>query len=215
MDGNPGPTLPRRTFQPLLNTQTGRLAPLSLSRFNRMVQWLPNACRSRSGLIRQKYLAAAFQFSVHIAHMNIRRGEIIGRRVGEQPKEDAEHFILCPACNGWIDCRDLCQVREHAGPLPNPRQGSDELKRDGPMARKKSKPSRATRPAERAGFATWKESAAAALEREHNANPAAIPERLGDVSAARCWSRQAGWREAANHAETQIQPVKGRSSPVR
>jgi hypothetical protein len=28
--------------------------------------------------------------------------------------------IRCPACNGWIDCRDLAQVFEHEGPLPHP-----------------------------------------------------------------------------------------------
>jgi hypothetical protein len=54
--------------------------------------------------------------------MTIRRGEIIGKRFGEQPKDEAEHFILCPACDGWIDCRDLGQVFEHTGPLPHPGQ---------------------------------------------------------------------------------------------
>ena len=27
-----------------------------------------------------------------------------------------------PACNGWIDCRDLGQVFEHEGLLPHPAQ---------------------------------------------------------------------------------------------
>jgi uncharacterized C2H2 Zn-finger protein len=35
---------------------------------------------------------------------------------------EAEHFVRCPACGGWIDCRDLAQVFEHEGPLPRPAQ---------------------------------------------------------------------------------------------
>ena len=54
--------------------------------------------------------------------MTVRRGEITGKRVGEQPKDETEHFIQCPACDGWIDMRDLGQVVEHAGPLPHPSQ---------------------------------------------------------------------------------------------
>jgi hypothetical protein len=48
------------------------------------------------------------------------------------------------------------------------------------MARKKDdpKPSRATQSAGQVDYATWKASAAAALEREHNSNPDAIPPRL-------------------------------------
>jgi hypothetical protein len=52
----------------------------------------------------------------------ISRGTIVGRRVGDPPESEAEHFIQCPACNGWIDCRDLGQVFEHEGPLPHPLQ---------------------------------------------------------------------------------------------
>jgi hypothetical protein len=51
--------------------------------------------------------------------MRIRRGEIIGRRVGKQPANETEHFIRCD-CGGWVDCRDLGQVLEHVGPLPHP-----------------------------------------------------------------------------------------------
>jgi hypothetical protein len=36
--------------------------------------------------------------------------------------KEQEHFIKCPACGGWIDCRDLGQVFEHEGPLPHPAQ---------------------------------------------------------------------------------------------
>ena len=54
--------------------------------------------------------------------IGIRRGEYIGRRVGEPPRDEAEHLIKCPSCGGWIDCRDLVQVFEHEGPLPPPAQ---------------------------------------------------------------------------------------------
>jgi hypothetical protein len=50
------------------------------------------------------------------------RGTYFGRSVGEQPTDEAEHFIRCPGCGGWIDCRDLGQVFEHEGPLPHPPQ---------------------------------------------------------------------------------------------
>jgi hypothetical protein len=54
----------------------------------------------------------------------IPRGTYFGRPIGAQPKDEAEHFIRCPACNGWIDCRDLgdaCKARrnllEHCEPF--------------------------------------------------------------------------------------------------
>jgi hypothetical protein len=53
---------------------------------------------------------------------DIPRGTIFGRRVGDPPKSEAEHFIRCPACGGWIDCRDLGQVLEHEGRLPHSAQ---------------------------------------------------------------------------------------------
>jgi hypothetical protein len=52
----------------------------------------------------------------------LRRGEIIGRRVGGEPATEAEHFMKCPVCGGYIDMRDLAQVMEHQGPLPHPAQ---------------------------------------------------------------------------------------------
>jgi hypothetical protein len=52
----------------------------------------------------------------------IPRGKYLGVRVGDPPKHEAEHFIRCPACDGWIDCRDLAQALEHHGPLPHPAQ---------------------------------------------------------------------------------------------
>ena len=48
------------------------------------------------------------------------RDKYRGKRVGGEPKDEAEHFIRCPACGGWIDCRHLGQVIKHAGPLPHP-----------------------------------------------------------------------------------------------
>jgi hypothetical protein len=53
---------------------------------------------------------------------NVQRGKYMGVRLGEGPASEAEHFIRCPACNGWIDCRDLGQAFEHEGPLPHPVQ---------------------------------------------------------------------------------------------
>jgi len=34
----------------------------------------------------------------------IPRGKYIGRRLGDAPKDETEHFIRCPACGGWMDC---------------------------------------------------------------------------------------------------------------
>lgn len=50
----------------------------------------------------------------------MRRGQYMGERVGEKPASEAEHFIKCAACGGWIDCRDLACVFAHEGPLPHP-----------------------------------------------------------------------------------------------
>jgi hypothetical protein len=58
--------------------------------------------------------------------IDIPRGKYIGERVGEPPAGDAEHFIKCEACGGWIDCRDLGQVLEHEGPLPHPAQDQEQ-----------------------------------------------------------------------------------------
>ena len=46
--------------------------------------------------------------------------QIHRKLVGDPPKDEAEHFIRCQSCGGWIDCRDLGQVFEHEGPLPHP-----------------------------------------------------------------------------------------------
>ena len=36
-----------------------------------------------------------------------------GRRVGEPPKKETDHFIQCAVCRTWIDMRDLGQILEH------------------------------------------------------------------------------------------------------
>jgi hypothetical protein len=64
--------------------------------------------------------AAAKEVARISAMIGVPRGKYIGKRVGQPASDEAEHFIRCPACNGWIDCRDLGQVLEHEGPLPHP-----------------------------------------------------------------------------------------------
>jgi hypothetical protein len=46
--------------------------------------------------------------------MMIPRGKYLGEHVGGPPKDEAEHFVRCSACGGWIDCRDLGQVFDHS-----------------------------------------------------------------------------------------------------
>ena len=48
---------------------------------------------------------------------DVPRGKYIGKPLGGPIESEREHFIKCPACGGWIDCRDLGQVFEHEGPL--------------------------------------------------------------------------------------------------
>jgi len=50
----------------------------------------------------------------------IPRGKYLGRDADLVIENDADHFIRCPACHGWIDCRDLSSVFDHEGPLPHP-----------------------------------------------------------------------------------------------
>lgn len=61
--------------------------------------------------------------------MDIPRGKYMGKRVGKQPASEAEHFIKCEECGGWIDCRDLGIVFAHEGPLPHPPDDSAALGR--------------------------------------------------------------------------------------
>jgi len=46
------------------------------------------------------------------AEVVIPRGKYIGKRLGDRPADEAEHFIRCPECDGWIDFRDLGHVFE-------------------------------------------------------------------------------------------------------
>jgi hypothetical protein len=52
------------------------------------------------------------------------RGKYIGRRLGDPPKDEAEHFMRCPMRNGWVDMRDLGQVFEHEGAAATSARGS-------------------------------------------------------------------------------------------
>jgi hypothetical protein len=58
--------------------------------------------------------------------IDVPRGKYLGERLGDVPASEAEHFIRCPACGGWIDYRDLAQVFEHKGPLPHPPQDQSQ-----------------------------------------------------------------------------------------
>jgi hypothetical protein len=33
----------------------------------------------------------------------LQRGKYLGKHLGDPPKDEAEHFVRCPACDGWID----------------------------------------------------------------------------------------------------------------
>jgi hypothetical protein len=43
----------------------------------------------------------------------ISRGTIIGRRVGVQPTDEAQHFFRCELCGGFFDKRVLGAVLDH------------------------------------------------------------------------------------------------------
>lgn len=45
-----------------------------------------------------------------------------GERVDRKPQSEAENFIQCPLCGGFVDIRYLAQVLEHEGSLPRPAQ---------------------------------------------------------------------------------------------
>jgi hypothetical protein len=54
--------------------------------------------------------------------LKIPRGEVIGEPKGWTPESEADHFMKCQDCGGWIDMRDLGMVFEHDGPLPHPKE---------------------------------------------------------------------------------------------
>ena len=41
---------------------------------------------------------------------DVPRRKYLGNLAGTRPKDEAEHFIGCPTCGGWIDWRDLGQT---------------------------------------------------------------------------------------------------------
>jgi hypothetical protein len=50
----------------------------------------------------------------------IPRGTVIGKRVGVQPTDEAEHFFKFEMCGGWFDMRDLGAVLDQRGaPAPS------------------------------------------------------------------------------------------------
>lgn len=49
---------------------------------------------------------------------------IIGNRVGGEPHDESEHFIVCAACGQAIDCRDLGEVFRHEEPNHSARKPS-------------------------------------------------------------------------------------------
>jgi hypothetical protein len=52
---------------------------------------------------------------------------IRGTPAGEQSKDEADHFILCPDCNGLSDCRDLGQALEPRRTFAASKAGPHEL----------------------------------------------------------------------------------------
>jgi hypothetical protein len=57
--------------------------------------------------------------------VDLPRGKILDTEedpVSSKPIDtaDKDHFMKCPPCGGWIDCRDLAIVLAHHGPLPHP-----------------------------------------------------------------------------------------------
>jgi hypothetical protein len=43
----------------------------------------------------------------------IKPGEIIGRRAGLEPANEADHFYVCAECGQAVDMRDLGAVLHH------------------------------------------------------------------------------------------------------
>ena len=54
--------------------------------------------------------------------MSIPRGKYIGKRVDGQMRTEADCFLKCSDCGGWIDLRDLGAVFAHERPLPHPQE---------------------------------------------------------------------------------------------
>ena len=54
--------------------------------------------------------------------MTIKPGEIIGKRLGPEAKDESEHYYVCKACGQAVDMRDLGDVFYHEEPDHEPRQ---------------------------------------------------------------------------------------------
>jgi len=65
-----------------------------------------------------------FQEDLNVAEQHFPRGKHRGKPVGTPPADEAEHFMKCPDCGCWVDCRDLRAVFDHAKPLPHPKEDS-------------------------------------------------------------------------------------------
>ena len=68
-----------------------------------------------------------FKLRLHV--IDLPHGKYSGKRLGDQPKDEAEHFIRCPACCGWIDCRDLGMCSSTKDHFKNPavqRDGTED-----------------------------------------------------------------------------------------
>jgi hypothetical protein len=56
------------------------------------------------------------------------RGKYIAIRVGDPPQDEGEHFVRCPACGGWIDCRNLACVSTTEGREKHPAKNAQKDK---------------------------------------------------------------------------------------
>jgi len=48
------------------------------------------------------------------------------RHVSDELKDEAEQFVRCAACGGYLDLCDAGQVFDHLGPLPHPAQAKPQ-----------------------------------------------------------------------------------------
>jgi hypothetical protein len=55
----------------------------------------------------------------------IPRGKYLGKASERSAEGEAEHFIRCLACGGWMDCRDLAQVFDPKGRCRTRREVKD------------------------------------------------------------------------------------------
>ena len=74
----------------------------------------PNSTVTLKDLQTGEETVVAFSRQNGQAMIDIPRAHASANVVGDPPANETEHFIRCSACSGWIDCRDLAQVCEHA-----------------------------------------------------------------------------------------------------